>query len=64
MNDVGLEAIENFVDAYWSGEVDAALAACPEDFVWLNTALPKQRLEGHDALATLMTSCEWFLLLA
>ena len=55
MSEIGVEAVEGFLDAYWSGDVDQTLAVCTEDFVWLNTALPKQRLEGHAALAALMT---------
>jgi limonene-1,2-epoxide hydrolase len=55
MSETGLRAVETFLDAYWSDNLDATLAACTEDFVWLNTALPKQRLEGHAGLATLMT---------
>ncbi len=55
MSGTAVGAVEGFLDAYWSGDVDQALAACTEDFVWLNTALPKQRLEGHAALTELMT---------
>lgn len=55
MSDIGVDAVERFLDAYWSGDLDATLAACTEDFVWLNTALPKQRLVGHAALVKLMT---------
>ena len=50
----GLAAVERFLHAYWSGDVEGALAASTSDFVWLNLALPKQRLEGHDGLRALM----------
>ena len=50
-----IDAVETFLHAYWNGDLPRTLAACTEDFVWLNTALPKQRLEGHAGLTTLMT---------
>ncbi|MFN2538047.1 MAG: nuclear transport factor 2 family protein, partial [Mycobacteriales bacterium] len=52
----GVAAVERFLDAYWSGDVEATLAACTEDFLWLNTALPKSRIEGHEGMQALMTS--------
>ncbi len=55
MSETGLAAVETFLDAYWSSDVDTTLAACTEDFVWVNTALPKQHLEGRAALSALMT---------
>jgi limonene-1,2-epoxide hydrolase len=55
VSETGVAAVETFLDAYWSSDVDATLAACTEDFVWVNTALPKQRLEGRAALRELMT---------
>ncbi|WP_322748683.1 MULTISPECIES: limonene-1,2-epoxide hydrolase family protein [unclassified Frankia] len=48
------EPVERFLHAYWAGDVYAALAACTPGFVWLNTALPKQRLEGHEQLRAMM----------
>lgn len=55
MTGTGVDAVERFLDAYWQGDLQATLDACTPDFVWLNTALPKQRLEGHDQLTALMT---------
>jgi limonene-1,2-epoxide hydrolase len=48
------EIMEAFLEAYWKQDIEAVIALAHPDFLWLNMAMPKSKIEGSEGLRRLM----------